>query len=92
MPVGDLQRAKPLRSSGWLQDPLYTRGVVRFVCAPGLDSFVSFSGLATQRSHARWSEIYGAKDNIRANDAYFKIYEEVMAEAEKKYKDRTVNS
>ena len=46
----------------------------------------------TQRVHAKWSEIYDDRDDVEANDAYFKMYEEAMAEAEEKYKDRPADS
>ena len=46
----------------------------------------------TQRVHAKWSEIYDDRDDVEANDAYFKMYEEAMAESEEKYKDGTENS
>lgn len=46
----------------------------------------------TERVYAQWSEIYDDRDDIEANDAYFKMYEEAMAEAEVKYKDRAANS
>ena len=46
----------------------------------------------TQRVHAKWSEIYDDRDDAEATDAYFKMYEEAMAEAEEKYKDRPANS
>ena len=46
----------------------------------------------TQRVHARWSEIYDDRDDAEANDAYFKMHDEAMAEAEEKYKDRPANS
>ena len=46
----------------------------------------------TQRVHAEWSANYGDRDDVEANDAYFKMYEEAMAEAEEKYKDRPANS
>ena len=46
----------------------------------------------TQRVHAKWSEIFDDRDDAEANDAYFKMYEEAMAEAEEKYKDRPANS
>ena len=45
-----------------------------------------------QQIYAKWSEIYADRDDIEANDAYFKMYEEAMAEAEVKYKDRAANS
>ena len=45
-----------------------------------------------QRVHAKWSEIYDDRDDVEANDAYFKMYEEAMVEAEEKYKDRPANS
>ena len=44
----------------------------------------------TKRVHAKWSEIYDDRDDAEANDAYFKMYEEAMAE--EKYKDRPANS
>ena len=46
----------------------------------------------TQRVHAKWSEIYDERDDVEANDAYFKMYEEAMAMAEENYKDRPANS
>ena len=46
----------------------------------------------TQRVHAKWSEIFDDRDDAEATDAYFKMYEEAMAEAEAKYKDRPSNS
>jgi hypothetical protein len=46
----------------------------------------------TQRVHAKWSEIYGERDDAEANDAYYKLLEEAMAEAEKLYEDRPANS
>jgi len=46
----------------------------------------------TERVYAQWSEIYDDRDDIEANDAYFKMYEEAMAEAEVKHKDRASNS
>ncbi len=45
-----------------------------------------------QHIYAKWSEIYDGRDDIEANDAYFKMYEEAMAEAEEKYEDRAANS
>ena len=46
----------------------------------------------TQRVHAKWAEVYEDRDDAEANDAYFKMYEEAMAEAEEKYKDRLADS
>ena len=46
----------------------------------------------TQRVHAKWAEVYEDRDDLEANDAYFKMYEEAMAEAEEKYKDRPADS
>jgi hypothetical protein len=46
----------------------------------------------TQRAHAKWSKIFGDRDDAEANDAYFKMYEEAMAEAEENYKDGPANS
>ena len=45
-----------------------------------------------QRVHVKWSEIYDDRDDIEANEAYYKILEEAMAEAEEKYRDRPANS
>ena len=45
----------------------------------------------TQRVYAEWSQIYDDRDDVEANDAYAKMYEEAMAEAEEKYKDRSAN-
>ena len=45
----------------------------------------------TQRVHAKWAEIYDDRDDIEANDAYYKMLEEAMAAAEEKYKDRPAN-
>ena len=46
----------------------------------------------TQKVHAKWSEIYDDRDDVEANDTYYKMLEEAMAEAEKKYKERPINS
>lgn len=45
-----------------------------------------------QRVHAKWTEIYEDRDDFEANDAYYKMLEEAMDEAEEKYKDRPANS
>jgi len=45
-----------------------------------------------QRVHAKWSDIYDDRDDVEANDAYYKMLEEAMAEAEEKYKDRPIDS
>jgi len=45
-----------------------------------------------QRVHAKWSDIYDDRDDVEANNAYYKMLEEAMAEAEEKYKDRPANS
>jgi len=45
-----------------------------------------------QRVHAKWSDIYDERDDAEANDAYYKMLEEAMAEAEEKCKDRPANS
>jgi len=45
-----------------------------------------------QRVHAKWSDIYDDRDDVEANDAYYKMLEEAMAEAEEKYKDRPANT
>lgn len=41
----------------------------------------------TQRVHAKWSEVFNDRDDAEANDAYYKMLQEAMEEAEKKYKD-----
>jgi len=46
----------------------------------------------TQRVHAAWSKIYDDRDDAESNDAYFIMYEEAMAAAEEKYKDRPANT
>jgi len=45
-----------------------------------------------QRVHAKWSDIYDDRDDVEANDAYYKMLEEAMVEAEERYKDRPANS
>jgi hypothetical protein len=45
-----------------------------------------------QRVHVKWSEIYDDSDDVEANEAYFKMYKEAMAEAEQKFMDRPANS
>jgi hypothetical protein len=45
-----------------------------------------------QRVHAKWSEIYDDRDDVEANEAYYKMLEEAEAEAEELYKDRPANS
>ena len=45
-----------------------------------------------QRVHAKWSEIYDDRDDVEANDAYFKMLWEAEAEAEELYKDRKADS
>lgn len=45
-----------------------------------------------QRVHSKWSDIYGERDDVEANDAYNKMLEDAMAEAEEKFKDRSANS
>lgn len=46
----------------------------------------------TQSVHARWSKIYDDRDDVEANDAYYKMLEEAIAEAEEKFKDRPASS
>ncbi len=36
--------------------------------------------------HAKWSESYEERDDVEANNAYFKMHAEAMVEAEEKYK------
>jgi hypothetical protein len=45
-----------------------------------------------QRVHAQWSQLYDDFDSAESNDAYFNMYEEAMAAAEEKYKDRPANT
>jgi len=45
-----------------------------------------------QRVHAAWSKIYDDFDSAESNDAYFNMYEEAMAAAEEKYKDKPANT
>lgn len=45
-----------------------------------------------QRVHAKWSDIYDDRDDNEANEAYYKMLEEAMAEAEMRYKDAALNS
>lgn len=45
-----------------------------------------------QQVHAKWSETLGDRDDVEANNAYYKMLNEVMAEVEEKYKDRPANS
>ena len=45
-----------------------------------------------QRVHTKWTEIYDDRDDVEANDAYYKMLEEAMAEAEEKYRDRPAKS
>jgi hypothetical protein len=46
----------------------------------------------TQQVHSKWSEIYGERDDAEAEEAYAKMYEKAIAEAEEKFKDRPANS
>ena len=46
----------------------------------------------TQRVHAKWSQTFGDRDDAEANDAYYSMLQEAMAQAEEKYKDRPANS
>lgn len=48
--------------------------------------------LITQRVHRAWSEIYDDRDDVEANDAYEKMWNEAMSVAEEKYKDRPANN
>jgi hypothetical protein len=45
-----------------------------------------------QRVYAQWSQLYDDFDSAESNDAYFNMYEEAMAAAEEKYKDRPANT
>ena len=40
----------------------------------------------TQRVHAKWSQTFGDRDDAEANDAYYSMLQEAMAQAEEKYK------
>jgi hypothetical protein len=46
----------------------------------------------TQRVHALWSQTFGDRDDAEANDAYYTMLQEAMAQAEEKYKERPANS
>ena len=46
----------------------------------------------TQQVYLKWSEIYDDRDDADAEEAYAKMHEKAMDEAEKKYKDRPANS
>ena len=40
-----------------------------------------------QQVHAKWTEIYDDRDDVESNDAYYKMLDEAMAEAEKRYEN-----
>lgn len=40
-----------------------------------------------QQVHAKWTEIYDDRDYVESNDAYYKMLDEAMAEAEKRYEN-----
>ena len=46
----------------------------------------------TQQVYTKWSEIYDDRDDAEAEEAYAKMHEKAIAEAEEKYKDRPANS
>lgn len=46
----------------------------------------------TQHVHAKWSEIFGKRDDAEANDAYYKMLEEAMAKAEELHRSGPTNS
>jgi len=46
----------------------------------------------TRQVYSKWSEIYDDRDDAEAEEAYAKMYENAIAEAEEKYKDRLGNS
>lgn len=48
--------------------------------------------IITQRVYAKWTEIFDDRDDIEANNAYYKMLGEAMAEAEEKHKDRPANT
>ena len=48
--------------------------------------------IITQRVYAKWTEIFDDRDDIEANNAYYKMLGEAMAEAEEKHKDRPANN
>jgi UDP-glucuronate 4-epimerase len=87
-------------SSSSIYGDLGSLGKVKEVDATGLNLQSYYSQTKwrneklriTQRVHAKWSEVYGDRDDAEANDAYYKMLEEAMAEAEKFYKDRPANS
>ena len=45
-----------------------------------------------QGVHAKWSEIFDDRDDVESNDAYYKMLDEAMAEAEQKYERGPENS
>ncbi len=46
----------------------------------------------THKVHAKWPEISDDKDDAKAKDSYFRMYEEAMAATKEKYKNRPKNS
>ena len=38
-----------------------------------------------QQVHAKWSEIYDDRDDVEANDAYYKMLDEALAKAEREF-------
>ena len=46
----------------------------------------------TQQVHLKWSEMYDEREDAEAEEAYAKMYEDALAAAEEKYKNRPANS
>jgi hypothetical protein len=46
----------------------------------------------TQEVYKQWQEIYGDREDAEAESANWEMLNKAMAEAEKKYKDRSANS
>ena len=38
-----------------------------------------------QQVHAKWTETFDDRDDVESNDAYYKMLDEAMAEAERRY-------
>lgn len=45
-----------------------------------------------QAVYAKWSAIYGERDDTEAEDVYFTMFEKAMAEAEARYRDESTSS
>lgn len=45
-----------------------------------------------QQVHAKWTETFDDRDDVESNDAYYKMLDEAMAEAERRYEKGPNNS